>query len=56
MPNLHQGWEVAVLGQDFNLLTIANFQNYRWKVYTIVVKTNNLGENENKEIIYFNSD
>mgnify|MGYP001574132973 FL=1 len=33
----------AVLGQDFNLLAIANFQNYRWKVYTIVVKTNNVG-------------
>ncbi len=33
----------AVLGQDFNLSAITNFQNYRWKVYTLVVKTNNLG-------------
>jgi prepilin-type N-terminal cleavage/methylation domain-containing protein len=33
----------AVLGQDFDLIAIADFQNYRWKVYTIVVKTNNLG-------------
>ena len=35
--------ESAVLGQDFDLNVIADFQNYRWKVYTIVVKTNNLG-------------
>lgn len=33
----------AALGQDFDLNAIADFQNYRWKVYTIVVKTNNLG-------------
>lgn len=33
----------AVLGQDFDLIAITDFQNYRWKVYTIVVKTNNLG-------------
>jgi len=33
---------VAVLGQDFDLGGITNWQNYRWKVYTIVVKSNNL--------------
>jgi hypothetical protein len=32
----------AVLGQDFNLSGITNWQNYRWKVYTLVVKPNNL--------------
>jgi len=34
--------ESAVLGQDLDLSAITNFQNYRWKVYTLVVKTNNL--------------
>jgi hypothetical protein len=33
---------VAVLGRDFNLSGITNWQNYRWKLYTIVVKPNNL--------------
>jgi prepilin-type N-terminal cleavage/methylation domain-containing protein len=33
---------VAVLGQDFDLSGITNWQNYRWKVYTLVVKPNNL--------------
>lgn len=35
--------ESAVLGQDLDISAITNFQNYRWKVYTVVVKTNNLG-------------
>ena len=30
------------LGQDFDLSGITNWQNYRWKVYTIVVKPINL--------------
>lgn len=30
------------LGRIFNLTTITNYQNYRWKVYTLVVKPNNL--------------
>lgn len=34
--------ESAVLGRDFDLAIIANFLNYRWKVYTIVAKTSNL--------------
>lgn len=34
--------ESAVLGQDFDLSAITNFQNYRWKVYTLVVKPENL--------------
>lgn len=33
----------AVLGRNFDLTAIADYQNYRWKIYTIVVKTNNLG-------------
>ncbi len=33
---------VTVLGQDFDLSGITNWQNYRWKVYTLVVKPNNL--------------
>jgi len=32
----------AVLGWDFDLGGINNWQNYRWKVYTLVVKPNNL--------------
>lgn len=34
--------ESPALGRDFDLSIIANFQNYRWKVYTVVAKTNNL--------------
>jgi prepilin-type N-terminal cleavage/methylation domain-containing protein len=30
------------LGRDFDLSTITNWQNYRWKLYTIVVKPSNL--------------
>lgn len=30
------------LGRNFDLTTIPNYQNYRWKVYTLVVKPNNL--------------
>jgi len=33
---------VAVLGRDFDLSGITTWQNYRWKLYTIVVKPNNL--------------
>lgn len=32
----------TVLGQVFDLSGITNWQNYRWKLYTIVVKPNNL--------------
>jgi prepilin-type N-terminal cleavage/methylation domain-containing protein len=32
----------TVLGRDFKLNGITNWQNYRWKVYTLVVKPNNL--------------
>ncbi|MDP3259075.1 MAG: PilW family protein [Thermodesulfovibrionales bacterium] len=32
----------TVLGRDFDLAGITNWQNYRWKVYTLVVKPNNL--------------
>jgi len=32
----------AVLGRDFDLSGIPDWQNYRWKVYTMVVKPNNL--------------
>jgi prepilin-type N-terminal cleavage/methylation domain-containing protein len=32
----------GILGQDFPLNNITNYLNYRWKVYTIVVKPNNL--------------
>lgn len=32
----------AVLGRDFNLATITDYLNYRWKVYTIVVQPKNL--------------
>lgn len=32
----------AVLGRDFDLAAITNFLNYRWKVYTISVETDNL--------------
>lgn len=31
-----------ILGQNFNLTPIPNWQNYRWKVYTLVVKPENL--------------
>jgi prepilin-type N-terminal cleavage/methylation domain-containing protein len=30
------------LGRNFNLTTIPNYQNYRWKIYTLVVKPRNL--------------
>ncbi|OGW54739.1 MAG: hypothetical protein A2Y81_01565 [Nitrospirae bacterium RBG_13_43_8] len=30
------------LGRNFDLTTIQNYQNYRWKVYTLVVKPKNL--------------
>jgi hypothetical protein len=30
------------LGSNFDLTGIANYQNYRWKVYTIVVNPSNL--------------
>jgi prepilin-type N-terminal cleavage/methylation domain-containing protein len=29
-------------GRNFNLTVITDYQNYRWKIYTIVVKPNNL--------------
>jgi len=29
-------------GRDFDLTTIANWQNYRWRIYTLVVRLNNL--------------
>jgi len=32
----------ATLGRDFNLSTITDYLNYRWKVYTIVVQPKNL--------------
>lgn len=32
----------AVLGRDFNLGAIPDWQNYRWKVYTLVVKPEDL--------------
>lgn len=32
----------AALGNSYDLATILNYQNYRWKVYTLVVKPNNL--------------
>jgi prepilin-type N-terminal cleavage/methylation domain-containing protein len=32
----------AVLGRDFDLTAIADYLNYRWKVYTIAVQTDNL--------------
>jgi hypothetical protein len=32
----------GTLGRDFNLSGITNWQNYRWKVYTLVLKPNNL--------------
>lgn len=31
-----------VLGRDFNLTGITNYQNYRWKVYTLVILPDNL--------------
>jgi hypothetical protein len=34
--------ESAALGRNFDLTTIPNWQNYRWKVYTLVVKPSNL--------------
>lgn len=34
--------ESSTLGRDFNLTTIPNWQNYRWKIYTLVVRPNNL--------------
>ncbi|MCX5716927.1 MAG: prepilin-type N-terminal cleavage/methylation domain-containing protein [Nitrospirae bacterium] len=32
----------AGLGRTFDLTIITNYQNYRWKVYTLVVRPNNL--------------
>ncbi len=32
----------SVLGRDFNLAGITNFQNYRWKVYEFVILPDNL--------------
>lgn len=32
----------AVLGRDFDISGITNFLNYRWKVYTLIVKPTNL--------------
>jgi type II secretory pathway pseudopilin PulG len=32
----------SVGGRDFNLATIANYQNYRWKLYTLIVRPINL--------------
>jgi prepilin-type N-terminal cleavage/methylation domain-containing protein len=34
--------EGGIAGQDFNLSTITDYLRYRWKVYTLVVKPNNL--------------
>ncbi len=34
--------ESAVLGQNFDLSAIPNYLNYRWKIYTLVVKPENL--------------
>jgi len=33
---------LPALGRDFDLSTIPNYLNYRWKVYTLVVKPQNL--------------
>ncbi len=33
----------SVFGNDFDLTTITDYENYRWKVYTISVHTENLG-------------
>lgn len=33
----------AALGRNFDLSVITNFLNYRWKIYKISVKTDNLG-------------
>lgn len=32
----------AVLGRDFDILGITDFLNYRWKVYTLIIKPTNL--------------
>jgi hypothetical protein len=32
----------ATRGRNFDLSTIPNWQNYRWKVYTLVVRPNSL--------------
>ncbi len=32
----------ALFGDDFDLTNIANWQNYRWKVYTLIVTPDNL--------------
>jgi prepilin-type N-terminal cleavage/methylation domain-containing protein len=32
----------SVGGRDFNLAAITNYQNYRWKLYTLIVRPNNL--------------
>ncbi len=32
----------STFGRNFNLTTIPNWQNYRWKLYTLVVKPENL--------------
>jgi prepilin-type N-terminal cleavage/methylation domain-containing protein len=34
--------QTSVLGRDFNLATITDYSDYRWKVYTIVVQPKNL--------------
>ncbi len=34
--------ESALLGRNFDLSAIANYLNYRWKVYTLIVKPENL--------------
>jgi len=38
----HNSNSILVGPSAFNLTTIPNWQNYRWKVYTLVVKPNNL--------------
>lgn len=32
----------SAFGRDFDLSTITNYQNYRWKLYTLIVRPNNL--------------
>lgn len=38
----------SVGGRNFDLTGIANWRNYRWKIYTLVVKLDNLGPNANQ--------
>ncbi len=38
----------SVGGRNFDLTGIAYWQNYRWKIYTLVVKLDNLGPNANQ--------